>query len=122
LNRQPPAATHLSQSSNVISLRLIAKGSANVTRRTGRSKGVAAAPMSEEPEGMTTSSGQSGQSWRLSPGRKGAPGCTLGPKPLPDEAPEQVLARLMAEAGSGLAGGMMREVVAEPARLRPVAR
>src|SRR3954470_16247282 len=62
LNLHASAATHLSQSSKVISLRLMAKGSAIVTRCTGRSNGVAAAPISKEPDGMIISFGHSGQS------------------------------------------------------------
>src|SRR4051812_49945180 len=50
----------------------MAKGSAIVTRCTGRSNGVAAAPISNEPDGMMISSGQSGQSRRLSPERGAA--------------------------------------------------
>jgi hypothetical protein len=45
---------------------------------------------------MTTSSGQSGQSRRLSPGRKGAPGCTLG---------AEAAAGLAICAAAGAAGG-----------------
>src|SRR4051812_9870213 len=50
----------------------MAKNFAIVTRCTGRSNGVAAAPISNEPDGMMISSGQSGQSRRLSPERGAA--------------------------------------------------
>src|SRR6516225_6705168 len=103
---QPPADTHMSQSANVTSNSLTASGLVIVTLCTGFSSEYSSEPIMKSPAGITTISGHSGQSLKVSFGfRQRISLLTWASVPSHGEGEGAACEGFFASTGAGTLGG-----------------